>query len=115
MLKHYTDFEKVINSITKNAIKEYNDLPESNTKKYILYKIDNIFCISISNLIYALPLSIESYRYIKKLDKEIKINSPVFYINSDEHKTVRHLRRGHFLTYCILHILLSLKMAKKGE
>ena len=115
MRKHYEDFGKVINSILRNTNKISKN-PKTYIEKYILYKIDNIFCISISNLILALPYSYKNYKYIKNLDQHIKEENELLYIDSKKHKTVHYFRKGKFLTYTLLHMFLKIRLKfKRGE
>lgn len=107
MRKHYLDFDKVINSILDNT-KEFKSI-NNDTDKYILYKIANIFCISISNLIFSLPWNYRSYKYIKKVDQNIKDKNNFLYASHKEHKTVNCFRKGKFIVYSLLHFYLKRK------
>lgn len=110
MRKHYLDFDKVINSIIDNT-KEFKSI-NNDAGRYILYKIDNIFCISISNLIFALPWGYKNYKYIKSIDKNIKNKNEFLYTNHKEHRTVNTFRKGNFITYTLLHLYLKRKYRK---
>ena len=115
MRKHSEDFNKVINSILKNTKKLKLSL-DNEIEKYILYKTQNIFCISISNLILALPFSYKSYKYIKSIDLNIKKQNKNLYVCFKEHKTVNYFRKGKFLTYALLHMFLRLRLKfDRGE
>lgn len=113
MRKHYLDFEKVIKSIINNSEQKVNELPHDSKKDYIIKKVDNIICTAITNLIVALPLNINNYKYIKNIDKYVKEHAEIYYVNSKLHKSVYVFRKGNFLVYSLLHIYLLIKLKLK--
>ena len=105
--KHYKDNEKVIASILDN-MSGYNQMPDSSVKQFLRYRVADAFYGTIVRLIKFLPYGIKSYKYIKWLDRTIKEKNPAFYVDFRK-KTVYTFRKGKFLTYTALHIVLKLR------
>lgn len=103
--KHFKDYEKVINSILDNTTC-YNEIKEENVKKFILRKVDDVFYSSIVNMLKFLPYGYKTYKYIKSVDKTIKEKNPVFYVDLKK-KTLKTFRKGKFITYTLLKLVLK--------
>lgn len=106
--KHYQDHLKMSNRMLEQI--EIINCIEDNKREYCHKYLASIFASGIANYLMTLKPTKQNYLLIKDYDKKVKENDEDIYNKMEDYsKTVKVLRRTHYLGYILINIIKNVK------